>query len=117
MKLKMQKISRLFKESEIIKNFEFTDFNSGSNFYYYKAKLILINSTILFIREYVSSTEHAYSYHWQDPKGKMIIRWDNSPHYKKLKTFPHHKHTPDIEESYETNISDIMKLIEKKLLK
>ena len=111
----MQKIFKLFKQSKIVKKFQILDFSSGQDFYYYKIKIDVIDSTILFIREYVSSTEHAYSYHWQDPKGQLIIRWDNSPHHKNLKTFPHHKHTPNIEESYETNISDVIRFLEKKL--
>ena len=76
----------------------------------------MINETILYIREYISSKEHAYSYYWQEIEGKLIISWDNSPHHKNLKTFPHHKHNPDIEESYEINIMDVIKFIEKILL-
>ncbi|NVM29834.1 MAG: hypothetical protein HWN65_13400 [Candidatus Helarchaeota archaeon] len=71
----MQKIFKLFKQSKIVKKFQILDFSSGQDFYYYKIKIDVIDSTILFIREYVSSTEHAYSYHWQDTKGQLIIRW------------------------------------------
>lgn len=112
----MQKIFKLFKTSKAIESFEIVDFNSGSDFYFYKAKIKFIDSSVLFIREYISSTEHAYSYHWQDQKNNIIIRWDNAPHHKNLKTYPHHKHTPNVEESYETNVKDIIKFIEKILL-
>ena len=111
----MQKIFNLFKKSRIVKTYQILDYKVGQGFFYYKAKLELINSTNLFIREYISSTEHIYSYHWQDMNEKLIIRWDNSPHHKNLKTFPHHKHTPEIEESYETNVNDLTKYIEKLL--
>ena len=68
---------------------------------------------LLFIKEYISSTEHLYSYHWQKENGDLIIRWDNSPHHKSLITFPHHKHSPDLEESYETTFKDVIKVIKK----
>ncbi|MBN1802553.1 MAG: hypothetical protein JW891_13660 [Candidatus Lokiarchaeota archaeon] len=54
--------------------------------YYYKAKLELVDNTLLFIKEYISSSEHAYSYHWQDKNGELLIRWDNAPHHETIKT-------------------------------
>lgn len=37
----------------------------------------------------------AYRYHCQDPKNRLIFRYDNAPHFPNLKTFPHHKHLPN----------------------
>jgi len=37
----------------------------------------------------------AYRYHFQDEKNKLIFRYDNTPHFPGLKTFPNHKHVPD----------------------
>ena len=34
---------------------------------------------------------------------------------KHLKTFPHHKHTPKIEESKEMSMEDVLRVIEEKL--
>ena len=34
-----------------------------------------------------------YRYHFQDKKGNLIFRYDNTPHFPDLPTFPHHKHT------------------------
>ena len=34
-----------------------------------------------------------YRYHFQDTKNKLIFRYDNTPHYPNLKSFPHHKHS------------------------
>ena len=40
--------------------------------------------------------EHlAYRYHFQDKENNLIFRYDNTPHFPGLKTFPHHKHLPD----------------------
>jgi hypothetical protein len=40
--------------------------------------------------------EHlAYRYHFQDKDNNLIFRYDNTPHFPGLNTFPHHKHLPD----------------------
>ena len=37
--------------------------------------------------------EHlAYRYHLQDEDGGLIFRYDNAPHFRKIESFPHHKH-------------------------
>jgi hypothetical protein len=33
-----------------------------------------------------------YRYHFQDSNNKVIFRYDNTPHFPKIDTFPHHKH-------------------------
>jgi hypothetical protein len=47
--------------------------------------------------------------------GKLMVRWDNAPHHKNLKTYPHHKHTSQLEESTEVNLEDIVNQIDKVL--
>jgi hypothetical protein len=34
----------------------------------------------------------AYRFHWQDKRGNLIRRWDNTPHHPRLRNFPHHIH-------------------------
>ena len=42
-----------------------------------------------------------------------MIRWDNSPHYPYLKTFPHHKHYKEkVLESKEIFLEQVLKFIE-----
>jgi hypothetical protein len=36
-----------------------------------------------------------YSFHWQNPEGKLIRRWDNAPHHPEISSFPHHLHDAD----------------------
>ncbi|CAN2050464.1 hypothetical protein GMMP13_970041 [Candidatus Magnetomoraceae bacterium gMMP-13] len=33
-----------------------------------------------------------YRYHFQNKENCVIFRYDNTPHFPKIKTFPHHKH-------------------------
>ncbi|MBD3196392.1 MAG: hypothetical protein GF317_15140 [Candidatus Lokiarchaeota archaeon] len=108
----MQKILKLFEKSPIIHTYTILDYKSSSDSEYLKAKLKLKNGDLLFFKEYTSANEHIYSYHWQKPEGSLMVRWDNSPHHKELKTFPHHKHCPDLKASYETTFGDVLKEIE-----
>lgn len=111
----MQKRLKLLNESRIIKKYTFLEYKFSSNFLYYKAKPELINNDLIYIKEFVTTSEYAYSFHWQKQNGELITRWDNAMHHKSLKTYPHHKHTSKIEESYETTLNDIIKFIEKKI--
>ncbi len=88
------------------------DSKKGKDFYYLKLEAKFLDDYTLFIRIYVSITTYLYSYHWQDKNGQMSIRWDNAPHHQNLKTFPHHKHTPEIEESKEINFNSIYSINE-----
>lgn len=33
-----------------------------------------------------------YSYHYQRADGSTVFRYDNAPHHREVKSFPHHKH-------------------------
>ena len=108
----MLRTLELLDRSKAIREYEVLDFKQGEDFYFLRIKAILSDDSELYIREYVSEKVYLYSYHWQDKNGVLRIRWDNSPHHKYIKTFPHHKHTPKVEESEEINLEDILKLIE-----
>jgi len=102
-------------EDKLIKSFEILDFKSGGSFYFLRVKTILVDDSQLYIKEYCSLDNYLYSYHWQDQNGSMRIRWDNAPHHDDLRTFPHHKHIPQLEESMEMNLEDVMKEIKERL--
>ncbi len=36
-----------------------------------------------------------YRYHYQNAKNQLIFRYDNTPHFLDLASFPHHKHLAD----------------------
>jgi len=56
-----------------------------------------------------------YRYHFQDQQNNLIFRYDNTPHFPDLKSFPHHKHLKNkVENSDEPLILHVIK--EAKLL-
>lgn len=111
----MFKILQLLESSRFIKTYNVSDFKQGANFYYFKIKTSFKDGSILHIREYASREERVYSYHWQDKDKRLICRWDNAPHYKELKTFPHHKHISEdvVEDSLEIDLESVLKHIER----
>jgi Family of unknown function (DUF6516) len=36
-----------------------------------------------------------YRYHCQDNQNRLVFRYDSTPHFPELSSFPHHKHLPD----------------------
>ena len=57
-----------------------------------KIKADVFDGSILYINEMHTESYQKYSYHWQESSGNLIMRWDNKPHWRDLRTFPHHKH-------------------------
>ncbi|MDI9546619.1 MAG: DUF6516 family protein [Chloroflexota bacterium] len=63
-----------------------------------RVRAILSDGSLLEFSEYVQRTQHGsmqvivYSYHWESANGDLIRRWDNTPHYPDLPSFPHHVH-------------------------
>ena len=47
-----------------------------------------------FVRQSTTLELISYRYQWMDKDKNLICRWDNTPHFPKLKNAPHHIHTP-----------------------
>lgn len=81
--------------------------------FYYKIRVLLSNDSTLQASEYKDIDERSYSFHWQDKEGKLIIRWDNAPHHKHIKTYPFHIHVFDrVEESIEMTFEEALNQVE-----
>ena len=85
----------------------------------YNIKQGFISGSIVFENEYMldfvevkdaeSSAKLKYRYQYMNQHHEVVFRYDNAPHHRQLKTFPHHKHLPqDIEESGEPNLFDVL---------
>jgi len=58
-----------------------------------------------------------YRYHFQDSQNNLVFRYDNTPHFPNLDSFPHHKHLsnaviPSEEPSAITAIEEAKRLAE-----
>jgi len=51
-----------------------------------------------------------YRYHLMNKTKKFILRYDNVPHFPKIKTYPHHKHT--IHSVGESNTPGLLEVID-----
>ena len=106
-------IFKLLETSSAVFSFEVLDYKTWSTGFYIKMEIVIFDESILYVREYNDDEERNYSFHWQDSLGELILRWDNAPHYKWLKTFPHHLHREsNVEESTDITLSDVLKHIE-----
>ncbi len=103
-------------EDQIIKTNAFTE-DKGS----IEGEVLFTDETSLGFMEVVNTNKiekEKYKYHYMDKDKHMIFRYDNAPHHKDLKTFPHHKHTKTgIEESKEPNFDIVITEIEKQMIK
>jgi hypothetical protein len=83
----------------------------------------LVDGSQLHVFEYIDSdlTKIKYAYHYLDPDGRIVFRYDNEPHYPALATFPHHKHLSEIgkpveliEASVETILAEVARTLAKR---
>lgn len=50
-----------------------------------------------------------YRYHFQDEKNILIFRYDDTPHFPEIDTFPHHKHYfDDVLSSQKPTVIDVI---------
>ncbi len=50
-----------------------------------------------------------YRYHYMNKESRLIFRYDNAPHHKNIRTFPHHKHiADDVGESCELTLYEVL---------
>jgi hypothetical protein len=88
----MLRIVSLLKQSKFFTDIEVLELVNEEAVQALKVKATVKGASVLYITELHTSESQKYSYHWQKENGDVIIRWDNAPHYKGLKTFPHHRH-------------------------
>jgi hypothetical protein len=55
--------------------------------------LLAVSEAVLVANNQIAYLD--YRYHFQDPQDDLIFRYDSTPHFPDLPSFPHHKHLPD----------------------
>jgi hypothetical protein len=111
-------ILQFLEGNRSINSFEIIDFRQFDTGFYLKLVVEFVNGTTLHAKEYFDVLERNYSFHWQNKKGSMILRWDNAPHHPNIITYPHHKHTKSgIAPSREITLEQVIMFIEKEITK
>jgi len=66
---------------------------------YVRGDVFFGDDSHLHFREFVSTqtgvNRFTYVYHYQAADGSLIFRYDNTPHFPTLSSYPHHKHLSD----------------------
>ena len=98
---------------------QYNDFKKSDAAFYLNIKIVFVDHSELHAREYVDENHRKYTFHWQDPDGKLISRWDNAPHFRELATFPHHKHLSLAlaVDSYDISLNEVMAFILRQIQK
>jgi hypothetical protein len=55
-------------------------------------RLLEINEAVVVVENQLTFLD--YRYHRQDENNQLLFRYDSTPHFPDLATFPHHKHLP-----------------------
>lgn len=109
-------IVKELKESGLFKDIEIIDYIDEYSVKLLKLKAIIKNDDIIIITEQIKHDIVKYSYQWMDQNKNLICRWDNSPHYKNINTFPYHLHkNNEVYPSYKISIEELIKEIKGKI--
>jgi len=75
-----------------------------------KGELLEINEAVIYKKKQLQHLN--YRYHFQNEKNELVFRYDNTPHFPELDSFPHHKHLPDkVISNEQPSISKVIKEI------
>ena len=83
------------RHSPLVKDLEVMEVVEEESVQFLRARVEIIDGSLLYVRELFFPDHSKYSYHWQTQTGKMLLRWDNAPHHPEIPTHPDHKHEGD----------------------
>jgi hypothetical protein len=91
-----QSVETLLAAARIIHSSSVTYDKRSTSLGFLRGTLYFLDGSQLHLREFVN-VEHGverymYAYHYQRANGALVFRYDNTPHFPTLPTFPHHKH-------------------------
>ena len=74
----------------------------------HQTHLLEINEAIIITNNQLEFLD--YRYHFQDQENHLVFRYDSTPHFPNLSTFPHHKHLPDdVISSQKPDLTQVLK--------
>ncbi len=115
----IERLRRLLREyRDIISSVESMEIRATGKLTILRMKLVLIDGSKVYVREiWRRGRLLDYSYWWLDINDELMEGWDNSPHHPEIKTYPHHKHTPEgVKELHNPSLSNFLETIRKRIL-
>jgi len=98
-----RQVDTLIANASIVHSSSITYDKRSSYIGFIRGDIYFVDGSLLHLREFVNVQHevdrYVYVYHFQRPDGTMVFRYDNTPHYSDLASFPHHKH-----DGIETNV-------------
>ena len=91
-----RQIATLIATAGIIHSSSITYDKRSTSIGFIRGDISFLDGSQLHLREFVNvehgTERYMYAYHYQRPDGTLVFRYDNTPHFPALATFPHHKH-------------------------
>lgn len=91
-----RQIDTLISLSRIVHSYSVTYDKRSTYIGFIRGSIYCFDGSILHLRAFVNVQHNVerymYAYHYQRPDGTFVFRYDNTPHFPALPTFPHHKH-------------------------
>jgi hypothetical protein len=91
-----RRIESLVADAGIVRFFNITYDKRSASIGFIRGSIYFLDGSLLHLREFVDveygSERYMDAYHYQRPDGTLVFRYDNTPHFPHLPTFPHHKH-------------------------
>ena len=101
----------------MVRSFDMTYDKRGSHEGVIHGEVHFVDDSALHLREFVdvemAVDRLTYVYQYMDPDRKLVFRYDNSGHYKKLNlpTYPHHKHEGSESQVVPSSAPDLMTVL------
>ncbi len=112
----MYEIISALRQSAIVADIEVIELIDEDSVKLVKIRAALKENLILYVTELNTKDYQKYSYHCQEDDGNFVVRWDNSPHWKEMSTYPDHKHENDqVYPSHRMTITDVLDQIEERI--
>jgi len=113
-----QKIKNAIEASPIVYLPSITYEKRGTYEGFIRGRIRFIDNSILFWREFIDveikEDRLMYVYQYMESSKKLIFRYDNTGHHKKLNlpTYPHHKHEATEDNVVPSEAVDLVKVLQ-----
>ena len=90
-----------------------TEYDEDADIGIIGGSIVFKDGSVLHYKEILLGEKRQYRFHYMDERNNLIFRWDNAPHHKELRTFPHHIHLPNgVKGNKPVKFTDVLDIIE-----